>query len=486
MGWVFVSLIPYLVVMRAIVGRPFGWMLALAAPMVLNNALVGQNGFLTAALIGGTLYLMPVRPVLAGICLGLLSYKPQYGLLFPLVLIAAGQWTNVRQRGCDDRAMALVSWLAFGTESWQAFFHWMPVFSQAFLIEGKAPWWKMQSLFALVRYFGGPEQLGWMLQWILTATVAVVLVVMWRSRVSYSLKAAALATGTLLITPYLFMYDMMVLAISVAFLVRPDSTAASVDTSLPRSVAPPRWYSVLSSWGAGRLGATLIVAALIMRRAAFGRRQGTLIVGGAGIDSWSLPRHPLWRTAGRARWPQRSPVFQPRRRRRALCRRLSAASPRGFGQAGLLFRALRTRQHDRWKFPRSRFKRERKPTFAASVSIGSGSFEAPASDRSVLPLAVGLGVYFLLLFAGNKLLGDPDTLVADHGRAVDPRPSRGAGDRRVFLHHARPALDLDAMAGPGAIRQGLRDRRLERAGGAGGAVPSRQRSRCWRDFSVPG
>ena len=84
--------IPYLVVTRAIVGRPFGWMLALAAPMVLNNALVGQNGFLTAALIGGTLYLMPVRPILAGICLGLLSYKPQYGLLFPLVLIAAAQW----------------------------------------------------------------------------------------------------------------------------------------------------------------------------------------------------------------------------------------------------------------------------------------------------------------------------------------------------------------------------------------------------------
>ena len=35
--------------------------------------------------------------------------------------------------------------------------------------------------------------------------------------------------------------------------------------------------------------------------------------------------------------------------------------------------------------------------------------EAPASARSVLPLAVGVGVYFLLLFAGNRLLGDPDT-----------------------------------------------------------------------------
>ena len=72
MGWVVISLIPYLIVVRAIVGRRFGWMLALAAPMVVNNALVGQNGFFTAALIGGTLYLMPVRPVLAGICIELL------------------------------------------------------------------------------------------------------------------------------------------------------------------------------------------------------------------------------------------------------------------------------------------------------------------------------------------------------------------------------------------------------------------------------
>ena len=206
--------------MRAIVGRNFGYLLALAIPMAFINALVGQNGFLTAALIGGTLYLIPVRPVLAGICLGLLTYKPQYGLLFPIVLIAAGHWRVFVSAGVTAVVMAIASWLAFGTESWLAFFHWMPKFSQAFLTEGKAPWWKLQSIFSLVRYFGGSEPLGWAFQWVLTASVAVVLALMWRSRVPYTLKAAALAAGTLLTTPYLFMYDMMVLAIPVAFLVR--------------------------------------------------------------------------------------------------------------------------------------------------------------------------------------------------------------------------------------------------------------------------
>jgi arabinofuranan 3-O-arabinosyltransferase len=221
-GWAAISLMPYLAVMRAIVGRPFGLLLAAAFPVVLTNTLVGQNGFLTASLIGATLYLMPTRPVLSGICLGLLSYKPQYGLLFPLVLIAASQWTVFFTAGAVALAMAFASWLAFGTESWQAFFHWMPMFSQAFLTEGRAPWGKMQSIFALVRYFGGTEQLAWVFQWIMSAGVAVALALMWRSRsnISYPLKAAALAAGTLLVTPYLFLYDMMVLAIAVAFLVR--------------------------------------------------------------------------------------------------------------------------------------------------------------------------------------------------------------------------------------------------------------------------
>ena len=136
------------------------------------------------------------------------------------MLIAASQWTVFFTAAVVAVGLAFASWLAFGTESWQAFFHWMPMFSQAFLTEGKAPWWKMQSLFSLVRYFGGTESLAWAFQWVLTASVAVVLALMWRSRISYTLKAAALAVGTLLTTPYLFMYDMMVLAVPVAFLVR--------------------------------------------------------------------------------------------------------------------------------------------------------------------------------------------------------------------------------------------------------------------------
>src|SRR5579864_3815387 len=91
-GWAAISFLPYLAAMRAVIGRNFGLLLAAAFPVVLTNTLVGQNGFLTASLVGGTLVLMPRSPILSGVCLGLLSYKPQYGLLFPVVLIAASEW----------------------------------------------------------------------------------------------------------------------------------------------------------------------------------------------------------------------------------------------------------------------------------------------------------------------------------------------------------------------------------------------------------
>src|SRR5882724_3893767 len=267
-GWAAVSLVPYLAVMRAIVGRSFGLLLAAAFPVVFTNALVGQNGFLAASLIGGTLYLMPTRPVLSGICLGLLSYKPQYGLLFPLVLIAASQWTVFFTAGIVAVAMAFASWLAFGTESWQAFFHWMPMFSQAFLTEGRAPWGKMQSIYALVRYFGGTEQLAWVFQWIMSGAVAVLLALMWRSRISYPLKAAALAAGALLITPYLFLYDLMVLAIAVAFLVRIGLRQGfqRYELSSLGLVAALLLFYPLAGAPTGFV-ATLIVSGLIARRA---------------------------------------------------------------------------------------------------------------------------------------------------------------------------------------------------------------------------
>lgn len=80
----------------------------------------------------------------------------------------------------------------------------------------RATFYRLQSVFGLARTWGGSEQLAWTLQWMMSGTVVVSVVMLWRSRADYTPKAAALAAGTLLLTPYLFLYDMMVLAIPAA------------------------------------------------------------------------------------------------------------------------------------------------------------------------------------------------------------------------------------------------------------------------------
>ena len=266
-GFAAVSFLPYAAMMRAVVGQRFGLVVAAAFPVVLANTMNGQNGFLTAALLGGTLVLMPTRPILSGICLGLLSYKPQYGFLFPLALIAASQWATFSAAAVTTVTLALLSWIAFGTESWQAFFQWMPMFSQASFTEGRATFYKLQSVFGLVRTLGGDEQLAWTFQWMMSGAVLVGVVRLWRARADYALKAAALAAGTLLLTPYLFLYDMMVLAIPVGFLLRLGlaegfrrGELASLTGAMLLFIAFPLFEFPLG------LASTLIVAALVARR----------------------------------------------------------------------------------------------------------------------------------------------------------------------------------------------------------------------------
>ena len=70
----------------------FWLLLALAFPAVFVNIGHGHNGFLTAALIGAGLLMLDRRPILAGILFGLMAYKPQFGVLIPLVLAATGRW----------------------------------------------------------------------------------------------------------------------------------------------------------------------------------------------------------------------------------------------------------------------------------------------------------------------------------------------------------------------------------------------------------
>ena len=118
--------------------------------------------------------------------------------------------------------------------------------------------------------------------------------------------------------------------------------------------------------------------------------------------------------------------------------------------------------------PRNRAAYPRNQAAPMTLSIAH-SAETHSPMRGLLPLWVGLGIYALFLRGRQPAADRPRYVVADHRRPVDARQSRGAAHRHLFLHHARPALDFDAVAGAGALRRSLCAVRLERAGGAGGS-----------------
>ena len=90
-AWLGLTLALFVIVIRAIVGHDAAWWGALAFPGVIINIAAGQGGFLTASLTGGGL-LLRHRPFVAGMLIGLLTIKPQLGILFPIALLAGRSW----------------------------------------------------------------------------------------------------------------------------------------------------------------------------------------------------------------------------------------------------------------------------------------------------------------------------------------------------------------------------------------------------------
>jgi alpha-1,2-mannosyltransferase len=225
--WQAVTLGLYLLTIRAIVapslratgrGDALWLLLALAFPAVLINIGHGQNGFLTAALLGGALVVLDRRPIAAGILLGLLVYKPQYGLLIPLVLAVSGRWKCFASAAMTVALLALATTLTFGMGVWHAFLASTEFTRTVVLEQGSTGWYKIQSVFAWARMWGAPIPLAYALQGAAILGVGAALVWLWRSSASYPLKAAALCLATILATPYSFDYDMMVLAPAIAFI----------------------------------------------------------------------------------------------------------------------------------------------------------------------------------------------------------------------------------------------------------------------------
>jgi hypothetical protein len=214
--WLLVTGAAWVAMSRAWLGKQYGWLPIVAFPALLINAGHGQNGFLTAALLGTAALLSERRPLLAGGLVGLLIIKPHLAVLTPLFFLLSGNWKAIAAAALSAGGLCLVSLLIFGLPSWQGFLQ-TSALARAALEQDLVGYAKMQSAFAAARLLGAPLNLAWCVQGIAALGGAIA---MWRVRGSRLTLAqgATLACATLLATPFLLDYDLTLLAVPLAWL----------------------------------------------------------------------------------------------------------------------------------------------------------------------------------------------------------------------------------------------------------------------------
>jgi len=281
--WLIASFAGYLSAIRAILPRQETLLIAAAFPAVFVNIGHGQNGFLTAALLGGALHLLDRRPWLAGILIGLLAYKPQFGVMIPLALLANQRWSSIAAAAATIVILVALSFAALGGSIWHAFIDSMNFTQTVVLEQGGTGWEKIQSAFSAARNWGADLRTAYAIQLALALLLAASLAWLWHSEAAFELKASALATASLLATPYVLDYDLVVLAVSIAFLARHGFARGFRDYEI--SLLASAWTVPLLSRGIA--GATGIPLGLIVMLAlyVFTLRRAALERTGAGLSA---------------------------------------------------------------------------------------------------------------------------------------------------------------------------------------------------------
>jgi alpha-1,2-mannosyltransferase len=218
-SWLAVGAACYLTVLWRILPQPLTLLAGLAFPAVLLTVGHGQNSLLTTGLFAWGLLLLEERPMAAGVVIGLLSFKPQLGVLLPVALLAGGHRRTMVAATLTSLGLAATTVILFGGEIWSDFLESVQL-SRDILDEGLVPYYKMQSVFAAVRLLGGPSIFAYGLQAIVAVSAAVMVAWVWRRPTDSETKNAALMTATPLATPFFLDYDLMLVAPAIALLAR--------------------------------------------------------------------------------------------------------------------------------------------------------------------------------------------------------------------------------------------------------------------------
>jgi len=214
--WIAATSVPFIFLVKKVSGAAIA-AIALAPPLV-QNAIDGQNGALTASLFaGGLIVLTKQRPILAGILFGLLSYKPQVFVLIPICLLAAREWRAFVSVLVTCCCLFLSSVMAFGLDIWWKYVELLPQ-QVTFILDGRLPVSRCPTLFMLVFYGTGNLAAANIAQAFASLAAWAFVGWSWRKAGTIFPRAMAFCVALPFSTPYILEYDLAVWVLPASIL----------------------------------------------------------------------------------------------------------------------------------------------------------------------------------------------------------------------------------------------------------------------------
>jgi hypothetical protein len=218
-AWVAVGAGSCFELLRRLVGWRAACFAVVGTPAAFFNVYAGQNGYFTAALLAGGLMTLERRPVIAGICVGCLAYKPQMAVLFPFAFAAGGYWRAFAAAAATAILLVLASVALFGILAWTEFLGQTSV--ERYFLEVEAGFsHRMPTVFAALRTLDASPSLAYGAQLVSGALALAAVLFTWRRPGTVDIKAATLVVATFLVTPHAWDYDEVVLIFTAAWLWR--------------------------------------------------------------------------------------------------------------------------------------------------------------------------------------------------------------------------------------------------------------------------
>jgi Glycosyltransferase family 87 len=201
------TLVAYLMTLRRLGGESFAPVLIVLFPAICITIACGQNGFLTATLIGLTCLGFQRRRALAGLPLGLMIIKPHLAIAFAVYTLVTRRWSTALVAIATVVTTSALATILLGPEVWLAFLGGMRE-ARIFLEHGYYPLFRMISPYAALHSFGFPAMIAIAAQVLVAAfSLSVVCLAVYR-RLEFRQSLGLTAIASLLISPYAYDYDL--------------------------------------------------------------------------------------------------------------------------------------------------------------------------------------------------------------------------------------------------------------------------------------